>query len=93
MTKLFEESSNQSKSLREKHTDELRPNLNHPENKTILDELNTAEAQRKESQNSSITKYRDQMILLYFEESNKFFVRVLNNISFLLIFYDNWILF
>jgi hypothetical protein len=92
LKKQFEQLNKQAQKLREIHVKDLRPNLSHPDNEEELEDLNKREETRKISQMASINKFREDMRNLYFEEGNKFYVRALNNISFLLIFYDNWIL-
>lgn len=89
---LFEKSNEQNNEVKEDHIRDLRPNLNHPDNKEDLTQLNAAETERKHNQKVSTEKFQEEYSQLYFEESNKYFVRVLNNISFLLTYYDNFIL-
>jgi len=39
-----------------------------------------------------VEKYREEMIDAYFKECNAFFIALINNLNFVMLFYDNWIL-
>ena len=88
----FDTANQLSKDLKDENIVALRPNLNHPDNKEDLEKLNQTEEKRKMDQKASIEKFQQEYSQMYFDEANKYFVRVLNNISFLLTFYDNFIL-
>jgi Domain of unknown function (DUF4456) len=70
----------------------LRPNLKHPDNKIKLDLVNGGESRRRDEITREIKRFNSDMVRNLFISSNEFFVVSLNNLYFLMEFYDGWIL-
>lgn len=82
----------ESESQKDKHMNNLRPNLSHPENAGELEDLVKSEESRKVTILERVGNYKQCMIDVYFKECNAFFLGLINNLNFLMLFYDKWIL-
>jgi hypothetical protein len=90
--KRWSEELKKSTDLKERHLKELRPNLSHPENAKVLEELNLSEKSRADKFRSELTHFETSTRSQYFQKSNKYFICLMNNFNFLCLFYDNWLL-
>lgn len=75
------------------HNFRLGPALANPKFRKELDELCISEQNRLNTVIEKINLYKDQVLNLEFLKSNEFFKRILNNLEFLLCYFDNFILF
>lgn len=82
----------ESEAQKERHMNNLRPNLSHPENAGELEELVKSEDSRKVDIIERVGSYKESMIDVYFKECNAFFVSLINNLNFVMLYYDKWVL-
>ena len=82
----------ESETKKNDHMRELRPNLAHPENKQELDTLVTTEKTRSTKILEKVEVFKESKVDNYFSECNNFFLALLNNLNFMMSYYDKWIL-
>jgi len=78
----------EDKEIRSAHLKQFRPNLANPANAGELEELNKHAKERTEKFSDKIDDVQVQMVDLEIEKSNEFYVQYLNNLRYLLKFYD-----
>eukprot|EP00828_Plagiopyla_frontata_P008784 TRINITY_DN1444_c0_g1_i4.p1 TRINITY_DN1444_c0_g1~~TRINITY_DN1444_c0_g1_i4.p1 ORF type:complete len:1308 (+),score=255.89 TRINITY_DN1444_c0_g1_i4:1080-5003(+) len=72
---------------------QLHPDLANPARAEILNKIRSEENERLETMKKEITTYRETVLDTEFDEGNNFFKIMLNNFEFLMVYYDNLILF
>ncbi|EGR27437.1 hypothetical protein IMG5_196200 [Ichthyophthirius multifiliis] len=83
----------QNENQKENHIKKLRPNLQNPQCKQELIQLVNEEKDRMKKYIEILNFYKNNLLDLRFKVSSDFFRALLNNFEFLLVYFDNEILF
>lgn len=74
-------------------TFKLRPNLSNPSCKEELDSVCESEQARNQKIMSNFSEYKEKLLENCFGKASDFFKAVINNFEFLLVYFDNFLLF
>lgn len=93
LEKTFSDIVNENENQKSNLTFQLRPNLSNPSCKEELDGVCAKETARTEKIMAAIEEYKEKLLSNSFSKAQDFFKALVNNYEFLLVFFDNVLLF
>jgi len=93
LEKVFFDIITENENKKSELTFQLRPNLSNPSCKEELDGVCVKETQRTEKIMTAIEEYKEKLLTNSFVNAQDFFKALVNNYEFLLLFFDNVLLF